>query len=89
MFFNICARRRRDRDVAIDHDRARLYIVTQGNRFFQYEKDPLSGLTKNKVKKSIENLPESFSIDQLIESFLSGTNYLPSCWVGICSRSEG
>lgn len=32
--------------MAIDHDRARLYIVTQENRFIQYEKNQLTGLTR-------------------------------------------
>ena len=42
-------------------------------------------LTKNKVKKSIENLPESFSIDQLIEQLI----FMEKIEEGIKQSEEG
>ncbi len=42
-------------------------------------------LTKNKVKKYIENLPESFSIDQLIEQLI----FMEKIEEGIKQSEEG
>ncbi len=42
-------------------------------------------LTKNKVKKSIENLPDSFSIDQLIDQLI----FLEKIEEGIKQSEEG
>jgi hypothetical protein len=42
-------------------------------------------LTKDKVKKSIENLPESFSIDQLIDQLI----FMEKIEEGIKQSEEG
>ncbi|MFO7924345.1 MAG: hypothetical protein R6U58_11700 [Bacteroidales bacterium] len=42
-------------------------------------------LTKNKVKTSIENLPDSFSIDQLIDQLI----FLEKIEEGIKQSEEG
>ncbi len=45
----------------------------------------LTMLIKNKVKKSIENLPESFSIDQLIDHLI----FMEKIEEGIKQSEEG
>jgi hypothetical protein len=53
--------------------------------YYFYLKESQPMLTKNTVKKSIENLPESFSIDQLIEQLI----FMEKIEEGIKQSEEG